>query len=76
MKFAFEAEFWPQTMKKTFNLTKVFRQSDPGATHTKFQSLHTLISAFRICGHVERNAFRTTHSGVHFQIQASVKTSF
>ncbi|KAJ3552575.1 hypothetical protein NM688_g4082 [Phlebia brevispora] len=29
VKFAFEAEFWPQTMKKTFNLTKVFRQSDP-----------------------------------------------
>ena len=30
VKFAFEAEFWPQTLKKTFNLTKVFRQSDPG----------------------------------------------
>ncbi|CDO73329.1 hypothetical protein BN946_scf185008.g92 [Trametes cinnabarina] len=29
VKFAFEAEMWPQTIKKTFNLTKVFRQRDP-----------------------------------------------
>lgn len=28
-KFAFEAEYWKKTVKKTFNLTKVFRQSDP-----------------------------------------------
>ena len=31
-KFAFEAEYWKKTVKKTFNLTKVFRQSDPGET--------------------------------------------
>lgn len=30
VKFAFEAEYWKQTVKKTFNLTKVFRQKDPG----------------------------------------------
>lgn len=30
VKFAFEAEFWKRTIKKTFNLTKVFRQKDPG----------------------------------------------
>ncbi|KAL1944914.1 hypothetical protein VTO73DRAFT_2534 [Trametes versicolor] len=29
VKFAFEGEMWPQTIKKTFNLTKVFRQRDP-----------------------------------------------
>ena len=29
VKFAFEAEFWPKTIKKTYNLTKVFRQRDP-----------------------------------------------
>ena len=29
MKFAFEADMWPQTIQKTFNLTKVFRQRDP-----------------------------------------------
>ncbi|THG99153.1 hypothetical protein EW026_g3138 [Hermanssonia centrifuga] len=29
VKFAFEAELWGQTIKKTFNLTKVFRQKDP-----------------------------------------------
>jgi len=29
VKFAFEAEMWSQTIKKTFNLTKVFRQHDP-----------------------------------------------
>ncbi|KAH9857354.1 hypothetical protein C2E23DRAFT_385765 [Lenzites betulinus] len=29
VKFAFEAEMWAQTIKKTFNLTKVFRQRDP-----------------------------------------------
>ncbi|GBE86663.1 ATP-dependent DNA helicase PIF1 [Sparassis crispa] len=29
VKFAFEAELWGQTIKKTFNLTRVFRQKDP-----------------------------------------------
>ena len=29
VKFAFEAQMWPETIKKTFNLTKVFRQRDP-----------------------------------------------
>ena len=29
VKFAFEADMWPQTIQKTFNLTKVFRQRDP-----------------------------------------------
>ncbi|KAJ8489347.1 hypothetical protein ONZ51_g2972 [Trametes cubensis] len=29
VKFAFEADMWSQTIKKTFNLTKVFRQRDP-----------------------------------------------
>lgn len=28
-KFAFEAELWTESIKHTFNLTKVFRQSDP-----------------------------------------------
>lgn len=32
VKFAFEAELWSQTIKKTFNLTQVFRQKDPGAS--------------------------------------------
>jgi ATP-dependent DNA helicase PIF1 len=27
-KFAFEADTWKQSVKHTFNLTKVFRQSD------------------------------------------------
>lgn len=30
VKFAFEATLWNQTIKRTFNLTKVFRQSDQG----------------------------------------------
>lgn len=30
VKFAFEAEYWKKSIKKTFNLTKVFRQKDPG----------------------------------------------
>lgn len=30
-KFAFEAERWNETIKRTFNLTKVFRQRDQGA---------------------------------------------
>ena len=30
VKFAFEAEYWKQTIKQTFNLTQVFRQKDPG----------------------------------------------
>ena len=29
VKFAFEAEMWREIIKKTFNLTKVFRQRDP-----------------------------------------------
>ena len=29
VKFAFEAQTWPEIVKKTFNLTKVFRQRDP-----------------------------------------------
>jgi hypothetical protein len=33
MKFAFEAELWQSTIKRTFNLTKVFRQKDQGATN-------------------------------------------
>ena len=28
VKFAFEAESWKRSVKHTFNLTKVFRQSD------------------------------------------------
>lgn len=28
VKFAFEADTWKQAVKHTFNLTKVFRQSD------------------------------------------------
>ena len=28
VKFAFEAQYWPEIIKKTFNLTKVFRQRD------------------------------------------------
>ncbi|KAF8817411.1 hypothetical protein BYT27DRAFT_7074904, partial [Phlegmacium glaucopus] len=28
VKFAFEAQMWKQTVKHTYNLTKVFRQSD------------------------------------------------
>ena len=27
-QFAFEAQYWPEIIKKTFNLTKVFRQRD------------------------------------------------
>lgn len=30
VKFAFEAETWKQAVRHTFNLTKVFRQSDEG----------------------------------------------
>lgn len=30
VKFAFEAEHWKRALRKTFNLTKVFRQRDPG----------------------------------------------
>jgi len=30
-KFAFEAEAWTKVLKHTFNLTKVFRQSDQSA---------------------------------------------
>lgn len=30
VKFAFEADTWKQAVKHTFNLTKVFRQSDQG----------------------------------------------
>ena len=29
-KFAFEATLWNQTIQRTFNLTKVFRQRDQG----------------------------------------------
>ncbi|KAG7444886.1 uncharacterized protein BT62DRAFT_196568 [Guyanagaster necrorhizus] len=28
VKFAFEAKLWSETIKRTFNLTKVFRQTD------------------------------------------------
>jgi ATP-dependent DNA helicase PIF1 len=30
VKFAFEAELWNESIKHTFNLTKVFRQHDEG----------------------------------------------
>ena len=34
VKFAFEADLWNATVKRTFNLTKVFRQRDQGGlTH-------------------------------------------
>ena len=36
-KFAFEAELWNATIKHTFNLTKVFRQTDQGQ-HTRVLS--------------------------------------
>lgn len=29
--FAFEAKLWAETIKRTFNLTKVFRQHDQSA---------------------------------------------
>ena len=35
-KFAFEAEMWAETMKHTFNLTKVFRQHDQSAHFLTF----------------------------------------
>ncbi len=28
VKFAFEAQLWKETIRKTYNLTKVFRQRD------------------------------------------------
>ena len=31
VKFAFEASMWKETIKHTYNLTKVFRQSDQGS---------------------------------------------
>lgn len=31
-KFAFEAQLWNETIKRTFNLTKVFRQRDQGTS--------------------------------------------
>jgi len=37
VKFAFEAEMWKQAVKHTYNLTKVFRQSDP-STYIQFIS--------------------------------------
>lgn len=36
MKFAFEAEAWNSTIKRTFNLTKVFRQKDQGTAVARF----------------------------------------
>jgi ATP-dependent DNA helicase PIF1 len=30
VKFAFEARLWKETIKQSYNLTKVFRQSDQG----------------------------------------------
>lgn len=30
VKFAFEAEMWNKVISRTFNLTRVFRQSDQG----------------------------------------------
>ncbi|KAJ7763560.1 hypothetical protein DFH07DRAFT_738807, partial [Mycena maculata] len=35
VKFAFEAELWSETISRTFNLTKVFRQHDQGASFFK-----------------------------------------
>jgi ATP-dependent DNA helicase PIF1 len=34
VKFAFEADLWNATVKRTFNLTKVFRQRDQGNKNT------------------------------------------
>lgn len=30
VKFAFEAAYWSKSIQRTFNLTQVFRQKDPG----------------------------------------------
>ena len=32
VKFAFEAQQWSECIQRTFNLTKVFRQKDQGAS--------------------------------------------
>ena len=39
-KFAFEAETWGDTLKHTFNLTKVFRQKDQGGCQLRDTSLY------------------------------------
>ena len=36
VKFAFEAQAWSQTIKKTINLTQVFRQRDEGSYHLTY----------------------------------------
>ena len=43
-KFAFEAKMWKATLKHTYNLTKVFRQSDP----SKNTHQHALDVSLRI----------------------------
>ncbi|KAI0825695.1 hypothetical protein BC629DRAFT_1449403 [Irpex lacteus] len=47
VRFAFEAEYWKQTIKKTFNLTQVFRQRDPRQCSSLSFSL--LTSSFLTC---------------------------
>jgi len=55
VKFAFEAEMWNETVKHTFNLTKVFRQRDQSMWPFKYM-LCPSKSQRSIRGYVERNA--------------------
>lgn len=45
--FAFEAKLWSETVKRTFNLTKVFRQHDQGAMARR--TLLKLKQGLKIC---------------------------
>lgn len=45
VKFAFEAPVWTQTIKKTINLTQVFRQRDEGWWHFACNPSLLIISA-------------------------------
>ena len=53
-KFAFEAHLWNETIKRTFNLTKVFRQRDAGAR--AYNKMYLGVDAYfvhRIRGYAE-----------------------
>ena len=61
-KFAFEANLWNQTIKRTFNLTKVFRQRDEGAFFFAFS--HAVIVIFIFNGSREMVSLTILVAGV------------
>lgn len=56
VKFAFEADCWKKALKHTYNLTRVFRQTDPSIRLLSPSTISFTHAFHSIYQHAQRNA--------------------